>query len=55
MPNRRGLFITVSLALLAGGLVLLVRAAGQVPNAAPPQPPHDAIADAQTPKEVPVE
>jgi cytochrome c peroxidase len=39
---------------LAGALVLLVRAAGQVPNAAP-QRPHDAIADAQTPREVPLE
>jgi cytochrome c peroxidase len=45
----------VQLALLAGALVLLVRAAGQVPNAAPAKRPHDAIADAQTPREVPVE
>jgi hypothetical protein len=56
MPNRRGLVTGVLLALLAGRLVLLLRsAAGQNPNAAPPQSPHDAIADAQTPREVPVE
>jgi cytochrome c peroxidase len=56
MLNRRGLVTGVILTLLAGGFVLLLRsAAGQVPNAAPPQGPHDAIADAQTPREVPVE
>jgi cytochrome c peroxidase len=55
MPKRHELFIGVNLALMAGVLVLFLRAAAQGPNAAPPQPPHDAIADAQTPKEVPVE
>jgi cytochrome c peroxidase len=45
----------VNLALLAGALVLLLRAAGQGPNPAAPQSPHDAIADAQTPREVPIE
>jgi hypothetical protein len=56
MPNRRRLVTGVSLALLAGGLVLLVRsAAGDSPNAAPSQRPPDAVADAQTPRDVPVE
>jgi cytochrome c peroxidase len=55
MSKRSGLFTGVQLALLAAALVLLVRAAAQVPNAAPAKPPHDAIADAQTPREVPVE
>jgi len=40
---------------LAGGLVFLVRAAGENPKAPPSQHPYDVIADAQTPKEVPVE
>ena len=56
MSNRRKLVAGVILALLAGGLVLLVRsAAGDNPKASPSQRPHDAIADAQTPREVPVE
>ena len=55
MQKRRGLVTGVLVALSAGALVLLLRAAGQGPNPAPPQRPHDAIADAQTPKEVPVE
>jgi cytochrome c peroxidase len=56
MPNRRGLVTGVFLALLAGGLVLLVRsAAGDKPKAPPSRRPHDAVADAQTPREVPVE
>ena len=56
MPNRRRLVTAVILALLAGGLVLLVHSAmGENPNASPSQPPHDAIAEAQTPKEVPAE
>src|SRR5262249_30590291 len=46
----------IILALLAGGLALLVRsAAGDAPKAPPSQRPHDAIADAQTPKDVPAE
>jgi cytochrome c peroxidase len=49
------LFTAVNLALFAGALVLLLRAAGQGPNPSPPQSPHDAIADAQTPREVPLE
>jgi cytochrome c peroxidase len=53
--KRRALFTGVSLALLAGAVVLLLRAAGQEPNAAAPQRPHDAVADAQTPRDVPVE
>jgi cytochrome c peroxidase len=56
MAKRPGLFTGVILALLLGGLVLLIRrAAGEDPKGAPPQPPHDAVADAQTPKEIPVE
>jgi cytochrome c peroxidase len=56
MTKTHGLFTGVNLALLAGALVLLLRAAaGQGPNAAPPQGPHDAIADAQRPREVPEE
>ena len=56
MLNKRWLFTGVNLALLAGALVLLLRAeAGQGRNAVPPKHPHDAIADAQTPKEVPEE
>jgi cytochrome c peroxidase len=55
-PKRRGLLTSVNLALLAGALALLLRAAaGQGPNAALPQGPHDAIADAQAPREVPAE
>src|SRR5206468_5636716 len=55
MLNRSGLVSGGILALLAGGLVLLVRAAGDKPNATPSQRPHDVIADAQTPREVPQE
>jgi cytochrome c peroxidase len=51
----RGLFAGVFVALLAGGLVVLMRpAVGGSPNDSA-RPPHDAIADAQTPREVPVE
>ncbi len=56
MLTRNRLITGGILALLMGGLFLLVRsAAGDKPNAAPSQRPHDAIAEAQTPKEVPVE
>src|SRR5262249_13790945 len=56
MLNRHGLVTGVILALLAGGLAFLVRStAGDNPKASPSQRPHDAIADAQTPREVPVE
>jgi cytochrome c peroxidase len=56
MLNRRGLVTGVILALLAGGLAFLLRsAAGENPKASPSQRPHDAIDDAQTPREVPVE
>ena len=48
MLKTRGLFLGVALTLLAGVLLLLLRAAGQGPNATPPPPPHDAVADAQT-------
>ncbi len=54
--SKRQLSTGVSLALLAGALVLLLRAvASQGPNAEPSKPLHDAIADAQTPREVPQE
>jgi cytochrome c peroxidase len=56
MANKRGLVVGGILALLAGGLVLLMRsAADDEQNAPPSQRPHDAVADAQTPREVPVE
>src|SRR5690348_7840663 len=56
MTNRKRLVAGILLALLAGGLVLLVRSsAGDDPKAAPPQRPHDAVAEAQTPRDVPVE
>ena len=55
MPTRRGLAAGIVLTLLAGALVVLVRAAGDNPKAPPPQRPADAIADAQTSAEVPVE
>jgi cytochrome c peroxidase len=43
-------------ALLAGGLVFLSRpAAGEKPKPSPAEPPHDAVRDAQTPKDVPLE
>jgi cytochrome c peroxidase len=55
MPNRSGLITAGILALVAGGLGFLARAAlGDKPNAAA-RPPHDAVADAQTPREVPAE
>ncbi len=53
---RRNLVVGVLLVLLAGGLVLLVcPAAGDNPSVAQSPRPHDAVADAQTPREVPVE
>jgi cytochrome c peroxidase len=56
MVNRKRLATGVILALFAGGLVLFVRSAvGDDPKAAPSPRPRDAIADAQTPKEVPAE
>ncbi|MGZ3396808.1 MAG: cytochrome B6, partial [Isosphaeraceae bacterium] len=56
MSNQRGLVAGVILALSAGGLVLLVHsAAGENPNAQPPQRPRDAIAEAQTPRDAPAE
>ncbi len=56
MPNRRGLFSAVILALVAGGLIGLSRSAvGQTPSTQPPRRPRDAVADAQTPKDVPAE
>jgi cytochrome c peroxidase len=55
MLTRSGLISGGILALLMGGFLLLVRAAGDKPNAAPSQRPNDAVADAQAPKEVPVE
>ena len=54
MPNRRGLVSAVILALVAGGLIGLSRSAvGQTPSTQPPRRPRDAVADAQTPKDVP--
>ena len=56
MANQRGLGAGILLALLSGGLVLLMHSAsGENPNAQPRQRPRDAIADAQTSKEVPAE
>src|SRR5262249_34492273 len=56
MPNRSGLITGAALALLAVGLVLAVRsAAGDKPSASAPKPPHDAIADAAAPRDVPAE
>ena len=56
MMNQHGIVMGVILALSASGLVLLAHsAAGEDPNAPQPQPPRDAIADAQTPKEIPAE
>ena len=54
MPNRRGLFSAVILALVAGGLIGLSRSAvGQTPSPQPPRRARDAVAEAQTPKDVP--
>jgi len=56
MLNRSGLVTGLILALSASGLVLLVHsAAGENPNAQPPQRPRDAIAEAQTPRDAPAE
>ena len=56
MLNTRGRVTGVIFGLLAGGLVLLVHsAAGENPSAESRQNPRDAIVEAQTPKEVPVE
>ncbi len=56
MRNERGLVKGVILALSAGGLVFLAHsAAGDDSNAPSPPRPRDAIAEAQTPKEVPAE
>ncbi|HEX4589382.1 MAG TPA: cytochrome B6 [Gemmataceae bacterium] len=55
MPTKCGLFTGVSVLAVAGALGILLRAAGQAPNAAPAQSPHDAVADAQTPRGVPAE
>ena len=56
MLNRSGLVTGLILALSASGLLLLVHsAAGENPNAQPPQRPRDAIAEAQTPRDAPAE
>ncbi|HEY7312871.1 MAG TPA: cytochrome B6 [Gemmataceae bacterium] len=56
MPNRRSLVTGVILAVLAGGVLLLLRSAtGQIRNSLLSRRPHDAFVDAQTPREVPVE
>src|SRR6266851_1617234 len=58
MPKRRGLFSAVILALVAGGLTglsLSRSAAGQTPTTQPPRRARDAVAEAQTPKDVPAE
>jgi cytochrome c peroxidase len=56
MANRKRLVAGIILAMLAGGLVLLMRsAAGDERKASPSQPPRDAVAEAQTPKDVPAE
>ncbi len=56
MISTRGRVTGVILGLLAGGFVLLVHsAAGENPNAEPPQNSRDAIVEAQTPKEVSME
>ena len=56
MRNKLALFMGVILVLAGGGLVLLMRPAGaRDPNASPTGGPGDAIAEAQTPKDVPVE
>jgi hypothetical protein len=56
MSKRRVLFSAVILVVVAGGLISFSRSAvGQTPSAQPPRPPRDAVADAQTPKDVPAE
>ena len=56
MLNKSGLVTGLILALSASGLVLLMHsAAGENPNAQPPQRPRDAIAEAQTPRDAPAE
>ncbi|HWE37046.1 MAG TPA: cytochrome B6 [Isosphaeraceae bacterium] len=56
MLNRHRLVAGVLPALLVGGVVVLVHsAAGEDPNAQPPRPPRDVVAEAQTPKDAPVE
>ncbi len=56
MRNECGLVKGVILALSASGLVLLVHsAADENANVPPPRRPGDAIAEAQTPKDVPAE
>src|SRR5277367_938107 len=53
-PHR--LVTGVLLVLLASGLVLLFRSvASENSNSQTPRPPRDAVADAQTAKEVPAE
>jgi cytochrome c peroxidase len=56
MLNERRPIKGVTLVLVAGGLVVLVNSAGgKDPDAQPPGRPRDAVADAQTPKDVPAE
>jgi hypothetical protein len=55
MANRQWLFARTNLALLEGMAVLLLRAAADQGQDAAALRPHDAIADAQTAKEVPEE
>jgi hypothetical protein len=56
MLNKRRPVKRVILVLVAGGLVVLVHpAGGKDPNGQSPGRPRDAIADAQTPNDVPAE
>src|SRR2546421_8178434 len=56
MFNRRSLTAGCSLAVLMGGLVLLGRCGeDEGKKSRQAEPPHDAVADAQTPREVPAE
>ncbi len=55
MSKRPALLTGVAATLLVGVIVLLLHAAGQEPSAVSSQAPHDAVADAQTPREVPME
>jgi hypothetical protein len=56
MPTKRALIAGFILALTVGGLIFLMRLAGaQDPKASPTGRSDDAIADAQTPSNVPVE